>query len=79
MAKAIKGASELAWVVQIPNPCGHCGKEEPQFIGWFQDKTEASCSACGSVLDLNTAEWAAFSDAFVKLCVGKYAPIAPIK
>ena len=71
--------SDLAWVVQVPIPCGNCGKEELEIIARFIYRTERPCGYCGVLLDLNTKEWAEFRHALKEFHVGKKAPIAPVK
>jgi len=71
--------SELTTVIQLPVPCGHCHKEFMQTVAWLIDKPTVACPMCGAVLDIDGAEWRAFRDAAKEFCVGKFAPVAPIK
>lgn len=68
--------SELAFVVAFPIPCSHCENENLEFVGKLVDLEEIACPSCGAVLDLNTAEWAAFRKKLKKLCVRNLAPLA---
>lgn len=71
--------SELAWVVTVPVPCGHCSEETPESVASLVEIAETTCAACGAILRLDTDEWARFREAMEEVCVGKFAPIAPIK
>lgn len=72
-------ASELAWVVKVPVPCGNCGKESLQVVAWLIKQTEIVCPTCGAILDIETKEWTAFRNALREFHVRKEAPVAPIK
>lgn len=71
--------SELAWVVDFPVPCGNCEKEFLERAARLVGLAETTCPHCGVVLDLDTPEWASFRDQVKEFCVGKSAPIAPVK
>jgi hypothetical protein len=71
--------SELAYVVPFPVPCSGCGNENFEFAARLVDLEEITCPSCGAVLDLNTKDWVSFRKSLKKLCVGKLAPVAPVK
>ena len=71
--------SELAWIINIPIPCGNCGKEGLERAANLVELTEYPCSSCGALLDLNTSEWANFRNHVEKFSIGVFAPVAPVK
>ena len=73
------GHSELSWVLPIPIPCGHCGKEFAQIAARLVDLVEIECPSCGMLLDLDTQEWAAFRNSVKEFSVGKFAPVAQVQ
>lgn len=71
--------SDLSRVVEIPVPCANCGEEGFHVVGWLVKQLDVKCPKCGTLLNLNTEEWAAFRNALKEFHVGKQAPIAPVK
>ncbi len=78
-APEVRFVSELAWVIAVPVPCGNCRKEFREIAARLVKMTDAVCPHCGTSLDLDTPQWAAFRDRVKKFSVGEYAPVAQPK
>jgi transcription elongation factor Elf1 len=66
--------SELEWVIQIPVPCPHCGKESTETIARLIHSNEIICGHCRGRIDLTSNEWRAYLKEFTD-AIGKVRPI----
>ena len=71
--------SELALIIDIPVPCGNCGKEFAERAARLLKITEIACPACNAVLSLDAPEWATFRQGIEEFSVGKFSPVTGVK
>ena len=62
--------SQLSDVIKLPIPCSNpsCGKEFMETVRRMKAQRTATCSYCGTHVDLSSKEWCAYVDQFAQAC-----------